>query len=197
MSVDASEREDASPPDAPRRPRWRTFALVLVPLAAFALLLAASLGRDPRALPSELVGEPAPAFTLSDLGGGGQLSLADLRGQVVVVNFWASWCLECRDEHPALDAAWNRYRERGVVFVGVLFEDTVQDGAKFADAFQIDWPLVDDPGSRTAIDFGVFGVPETFVIARDGTVVDKRVGPVDYPWLTDTIEEALRSPGSA
>lgn len=166
---------------------------MLVPLAAFALLLAASLGRDPRALPSELVGDPAPAFALPNLGGGGTVDLDALRGQVVVVNFWASWCLECRDEHPALDAAWSRYRERGVVFVGVLFEDTVDDGLAFAGEFETDWPLVDDPGSRTAIAYGVFGVPETFVIAPDGSVTAKRVGPVDYAWLTREIDEALRA----
>jgi cytochrome c biogenesis protein CcmG/thiol:disulfide interchange protein DsbE len=198
VRVEVPERSD--PPDpqtprqTPRRSRWRTVALVLVPLAAFALLLAASLGRDPRALPSELVGDPAPTFTLPNLEGGGSVDLAELRGQVVVVNFWASWCLECRDEHPALDAAWDRYRERGVVFVGVLFEDTVADGLVFADEFETDWPLVEDSGSRTAIAYGVFGVPETFVIAPDGTVAAKRVGPVDYTWLTSEIEDALRTP---
>ena len=192
--------EDREPtPDAPsaaRPRRWRTLVLVLVPLAAFALLLAASLGRDPRALPSELVGRSAPPLALGLLRGGGTVDLADLRGQVVVVNFWASWCRECRDEQPALDAAWDRYRERGVVFVGVLFEDAVRDGLAVADELGMDWPLVVDPSSRTAFAFGVFGVPETFVIGRDGSVVAKRVGPVDYPWLTDRIEDALHADGA-
>jgi cytochrome c biogenesis protein CcmG/thiol:disulfide interchange protein DsbE len=169
---------------------------VLAPLVAFTLLLAASLGRDPRELPSELVGEAAPVFSLPSLDGEGTVNLAELRGQVVVVNFWASWCLECRDEHRA-DAAWDRYRERGVVFVGVLFEDTVGDGLAFAGEFDTDWPLVDDPGSRTAIEYGVFGVPETFVIAPDGSVAAKRVGPVDYTWLTREIDDALRTPEAA
>jgi cytochrome c biogenesis protein CcmG/thiol:disulfide interchange protein DsbE len=119
--------------------------------------------------------------------------MADLRGRVVVVNFWASWCQECRDEHPALEATWDRYRERGVVVVGVLFEDKVEDGLVFADEFETDWPLVDDPGSRTAIAYGVFGVPETFVISPDGIVAAKQVGPVDYTWLTSEIEDALRT----
>jgi cytochrome c biogenesis protein CcmG/thiol:disulfide interchange protein DsbE len=185
MSVDAPER--FRPPS-----RWRPVVLVVAPAAAFALLLAASLGRDPRALPSELVGDPAPGFELSGLGGGPPVALDELRGKVVVVNFWASWCLECREEHPALAAAWGRYRERGVVLVGVLFEDTAEDGLAFADELGMDWPLVDDPGSRIAIAYGVFGVPETFVIAPDGTVVAKRVGPVDYTWLTSQIERALR-----
>jgi cytochrome c biogenesis protein CcmG/thiol:disulfide interchange protein DsbE len=143
------------------------------------------------------VGRPAPGFALPALDGSERLSLSELRGQVVVLNFWASWCRECREEHPALDAAWNRYRERGVVFAGVLFEDTVPDGLAFARELGTDWPLLDDPGSRTAIDYGVFGVPETFVIAPDGTVVAKRVGPVDYTWLTSTIEAALRTPVTA
>ena len=192
MSTEVPERTPLAPPEASRRSRWRGVALMLAPLLAFALLLAVSLGRDPRTLPSELIGGPAPAFALPSMAGGGTVNLADLRGQVVVVNFWASWCLECRVEHPALDAAWDRYRERGVVVVGVLFEDTVADGLAFADEFETDWPLVEDPGSRTAIDYGVFGVPETFVIAPDGTVTAKRVGAVDYTWLTSRIDEALR-----
>jgi cytochrome c biogenesis protein CcmG/thiol:disulfide interchange protein DsbE len=197
VSLDAPEHSERLEADAPQRSRWRTVVLVSVPLVAFALLLASSLGRDPRALPSELVGEAAPAFALPNLEGGGTVDMADLRGQVVVLNFWASWCLECRDEHPALDAAWDRYRERGVVVVGVLFEDTVEDGLVFADEMKTDWPLVDDPGSRTAIAYGVFGVPETFVVSPDGTVVAKRVGPVDYTWLTSEIEDALHTPEAA
>jgi cytochrome c biogenesis protein CcmG/thiol:disulfide interchange protein DsbE len=135
-------------------------------------------------------------FALPYLEGDGTVDLADLRGQVVVVNFWASWCLACRDEHPALDAAWDRYRDRGVVFVGVLFEDTVGDGLAFAGELETDWPLVQDPGSGTAIAYGVFGVPETFVISPDGSVAAKLVGAVDYTWLTREIDDALRSPES-
>jgi len=170
---------------------------VLVPVAAFAVLLASGLGRDPNALPSRLVGEVAPTFSLPALDGAGTIDLADLRGQVVVVNFWASWCLECREEHPALIAAWQRYRDRGVVFVGVDFEDGASDARDYADEMGGDWPLVTDPGSRAAISYGVFGVPETFVVAPDGTVLAKRVGAVDYAWLTDRIDAALRTGAAA
>jgi cytochrome c biogenesis protein CcmG, thiol:disulfide interchange protein DsbE len=110
----------------------------------------------------------------------------------VVVNFWASWCLACRDEHPDLLAAWDRYRERGVVIVGVDFEDTEAAALAYAKEMGGDWPLVTDPGSRTAIAYGVFGVPETFVIAPDGTITAKKVGAVTYAWLTRQIEAALR-----
>jgi cytochrome c biogenesis protein CcmG/thiol:disulfide interchange protein DsbE len=190
LSLDVEEREEPEPP-SPRRPRWLVPAAILVPVVAFALLLASGLGRDPRELPSELVAEIAPEFTLERLGGEGTIDLASLRGQVVVVNFWASWCEPCKQEHPALSAMWDRYRERGVVLVGVDFEDSEEAALAFAAEYGGDWPLVSDPGSRTAIAYGVFGVPETFVIAPDGTITAKTVGAVTYEWLTDRIESAL------
>jgi cytochrome c biogenesis protein CcmG/thiol:disulfide interchange protein DsbE len=167
--------------------------LVLAPLVLFALLLATGLGRDPRELPSELIGQPAPTFSLPRLDAGGTIDLGDLHGQVVVLNFWASWCLPCREEHDALAAAWGRYRDRGVVVLGVSFEDTREAALEFRDELKGDWPLADDPGSRTAIAYGVFGVPETFVIAPDGTIAAKTTGAVTYEWLTDEIEGALRA----
>jgi len=110
----------------------------------------------------------------------------------VIVNFWASWCLACRDEHSDLLAAWERYRERGVVLIGVDFEDTDEAALAYAEEMGGDWPLVTDPNSRAAIAYGVFGVPETFVIAPNGTITAKRVGAVTYEWLTSEIEAALR-----
>lgn len=180
--------------DSPRGARYRSIliTLVLVPTIAFALLLATGLGGDPRELPSELAGRPAPAFNLPRLGGDGNIDLTELSGQVVVVNFWASWCLACREEHPNLLAAWERYRERGVVIVGVDYEDGEDAALAYTREMGGDWPLVTDPGSRTAIAYGVYGVPETFVIAPDGTIAAKKVGAVTYGWLTSEIESALR-----
>jgi cytochrome c biogenesis protein CcmG/thiol:disulfide interchange protein DsbE len=170
-------------------------AAVLVPLVAFTWLLASGLGKDPRALPSELIGRRAPAFSLERLGGGGPVSLVELRGQVVVLNYFASWCAECRIESPALQAAWQRYRERGVVFLGVDFEDSAGAAARYGAEQRIGWPLLLDPGSKAALDYGVYGVPETFVISPEGTILAKRIGPVGYAWLTDRIESAVRLPG--
>jgi cytochrome c biogenesis protein CcmG/thiol:disulfide interchange protein DsbE len=170
---------------------------VVVPVVALTLLLATGFGRDPRELPSQLIGNPAPTFSLPRLGGGGRIDLASLRGQVVVVNFWASWCLACRKEHPDLLAAWERYRERGVVLVGVDFEDKEAGALAYAKEMGGDWPLVTDPGSRAAIAYGVFGVPETFVIAPDGTITAKKVGAVTYAWLTTEIDAALRQGGAS
>jgi len=193
---DAVETEaggaDAVEGRASRR-RWATVALVVAPLLLFALLLASGLDGDPRALPSELIGQQAPHFSLPRIDDEGTVDLGDLDGQVVVVNFWASWCIPCRDEHRALSAAWGRYRERGVVVLGVSFEDTPEAGLAFRDELGGDWPLVEDPGSDTAIDYGVFGVPETFVIDPDGTIAAKTTGAVNYEWLTENIERALRT----
>jgi cytochrome c biogenesis protein CcmG/thiol:disulfide interchange protein DsbE len=172
--------------------RWRLVALAAVPVLAFVLLLASGIGNDPRDLPSELVARRAPSFSLPALMGDETISSADLRGQVVVLNFWASWCVPCREEHGALDAAWDRYRERGVVVLGVNVEDARPDALDYVAEVGGDWPLVTDPGSRTSIAFGRFGVPETFVIAPDGTIVAKTVGAVTYEWLVDNIEDALR-----
>jgi cytochrome c biogenesis protein CcmG/thiol:disulfide interchange protein DsbE len=195
VSVDVHDAGvDGEEPRGPvRRRRGLAVAAVLLPVVLFALLLASGLGRDPDRLPSELVGVSAPEFSLPRLGDDGTVDLASLRGQVVVVNFWASWCQACKEEHPALLAAWDRYRDRGVVLVGVDFEDTESAALDYAATMSGDWPLVGDPGSRTAIAYGVFGVPETFVIAPDGTIAGKRVGAVSYEWLTDRIEAALRT----
>ena len=170
----------------------RILGLAILPILAFAILLATGLGKDPGALPSELIGRRAPMFSLPQLGGGPKLELRELRGHVVVINFWASWCVACREEHPALLAAWGRYRERGAVFIGVDFEDTEDAALAYAAEMGGDWPLATDPGSRAAIAYGVFGVPETFIIAPDGTVAAKTVGAVSYGWLTDEIDRALR-----
>jgi cytochrome c biogenesis protein CcmG/thiol:disulfide interchange protein DsbE len=193
MSRPEETTESQHEPERSRRRSGFLLGLSLIPALGFVLLLATGFGRDPRELPSELVGKPAPAFSLPILGGGGRVDLTSLRGQVVVVNFWASWCLACREEHPHLLAAWERYRERGVVLVGIDYQDTEDAALAYAAEMGGDWPLVTDPRSRTAIAYGVYGVPETFVIAPDGTITAKKVGAVTYDWLTTEIEAALRT----
>jgi cytochrome c biogenesis protein CcmG/thiol:disulfide interchange protein DsbE len=126
--------------------------------------------------------------------------LGDLRGRVVVVNFWASWCAECRVEHPALSAAWNRFRDAGVVLVGIDFQDDHPSALAYLAGTGTGWPVVADPGSRTALAYGVYGIPETFVIGPDGRVTAKHVGPVTYDQLVREITRVLpggsgRQPG--
>jgi len=159
-------------------------------------LFAFGLGRDPSIIRSPIVGKAAPSFDLPRLDGAGDLSLASLRGQVVVVNFWASWCPPCRQEHDSLEAMWSRYRDQGVVLVGVSYQDRSSSALAFRRELGGDWPLVQDPGSRTALAYGVTGPPETFVIGRDGRVALKEYGPVDYGELTDTVSRLLQEKSS-
>jgi cytochrome c biogenesis protein CcmG/thiol:disulfide interchange protein DsbE len=177
--------------DSSRR-RWVPAAVVLVSVALIAGLFAFGLRRDPSVVQPVLEGKAAPAFDLHSIDGGSGFSLRALRGQVVVLNFWASWCADCRVEHTALQMAFDRYRDQKVVFLGVSFEDQEGAARSYARQMGVGWPLLTDPGSATAIDYGVTGVPETFVIGPDGRIVAKTIGPVAYTPLSRAIARAAR-----
>lgn len=180
--------------------RWprRLALLVLAVLIGIAATFGTRFGTDPGVVDSPLIGRPAPNITLPLLEGGGDLSLTGLRGQVVVVNFWASWCVPCREEHPDLVTAAQRYRDQDVTFLGVVYQDQPDQAIAFLDELGRGYDHLTDPGSRAAIDFGVFGVPETFFIDRQGTVVAKVIGTSDLALLSSTIETILagRDPAS-
>ena len=167
-----------------RRFRWRWVAVgvVVALVVGWAFVAGRSLGRDPRQVRSALLGKPAPAFELPTLDGG-TVDSADWRGEVVVVNFWASWCVPCREEAPELEAFAQRWEDRGVRLVGIVYNDEESEAAAFRDRYRLTYPQALDPGGRAAIDFGVFGVPETYVIAGDGTVMAKLLGAVDAATL--------------
>jgi cytochrome c biogenesis protein CcmG, thiol:disulfide interchange protein DsbE len=175
-----------------RNPKvWVPLAAVVAVVVLFAGLLASGLGRDPTAITSPLIGRTAPGFQLRTLDGKEMVRLGDLRGQVVVVNFWASWCTECRVEHPVLDAAWKRFRDSGVVIVGIGFQDTRSDALAYLKEAGVTWPAVEDPGSRTALAYGVYGIPETFFIGPDGQIAAKQVGPVSYDRIVAEVDRLL------
>lgn len=139
---------------------------------------------------------PAPDFSLATFSGE-QVSLSALRGQVVVINFWASWCPPCRAEAPLLEAAWRHYRDRGVVFLGVNIQDREANARGFLEEFGITFPNGRDPRNRIAIDYGVYGLPETFFISRDGLITYKHIGAIGGDLLAGKMEEALRGAVSA
>ena len=166
----------------------------LIPLAALPLigLLAYGFTTDPRAIPSPLIKKPAPPFTMT-VYDGGPLSLEGLRGKVVLLNFWASWCFPaCYEEAPELERTWRAYRDRGLVVVGVDIQDTEAAGRQFIDQFKLTFANGPDPGGKIAIDYGVYGVPETFVIDRQGVIAHKQVGGVTDRMVVEQVEPLLK-----
>ncbi|HEX5495896.1 MAG TPA: TlpA disulfide reductase family protein [Mycobacteriales bacterium] len=165
---------------------------VIAVVAVVAALLASGLRHDPSVSASPLVGRTAPDFTLPALDGPA-VHLAGLRGQVVVVNFWASWCAECHTEQPALNATWDRFRDSGVVVLGVDFEDNDADARNYIASEGSDYPVVVDADSHTALAYGVRGVPETYVVDQAGRIVDRVIGAVDANTLGGTLDALVRS----
>jgi cytochrome c biogenesis protein CcmG/thiol:disulfide interchange protein DsbE len=164
---------------------------VAAAVAVIVALLMTGLGRDPSVFASPLVGRAAPNFTLPQLDGP-PVTLAKLRGQVVVINFWASWCTECQVEQAALDQMWQHFQDSGVVVIGVNFQDTAGAARSFVGTADVMYPVVEDADSHTALAYGLRGVPETFVVNQSGRIVDHVIGPVDEATLSSEINSMLR-----
>ncbi|WP_336490760.1 DsbE family thiol:disulfide interchange protein [Methylobacterium nigriterrae] len=192
-------------PEASPRPVRRSLLLV-VPLVAFAVLaglffLRLRSGADPAAIPSAMIGKPVPAFQLAGVPGleadGSPvpgLSSEDLRGGVTLLNFWASWCAPCQVEHPML---MRLAKEPGLRLVGIDYKDAPENGRRFLARNGVPFGAVGlDATGRVGIDFGVYGVPETFVIGPDGIIRDKLVGIVTPENLASVLAK-VRAAGKA
>jgi cytochrome c biogenesis protein CcmG, thiol:disulfide interchange protein DsbE len=169
---------------------WKKLSLLLsiIPLL---LLLAYGFTTNPRDVPSPLVGRQAPSFVLSMFDGSSN-SLEQLRGKPVILNFWASWCFPaCYEEAPHLEAAWQTYRDRGLVVIGVDIQDRDADAKAFIERFKLSFPNGPDLQGKISIDYGVYGVPETFFINRDGMIHYKHVGALTGSILKTKVEEML------
>ena len=172
-------------PQAQGHRTWVMIAIVSL-FALAALLFALSGANGPRAE----VGKPAPAFDVTSTQGVEIDSLA-LRGSVIVVNFFASWCKPCQAEAHDLEAIWNTYRDQGVVFVGIAYEDTEVKISEFVNKYGLTFPVV-TTARNVGREFGVTGVPETYIIDREGIVTYKQLGAIDPTELAQMIEHALR-----
>src|SRR5712664_1708558 len=194
MAVANTPEAAGAPTSRPLHAAHRFRLLFLVPAIVFVGLMLAfgiSLNRDPNSVPSPLIGKPVPAFSLAPvkertLG----LSTADLRGDVSLVNVFASWCVACREEHPLL----MRMKEKGLVPVhGLNYKDTPDDAARWLDTMGDPYTRTGaDLDGRVAIDWGVYGVPETFVITKDGHIAHKHIGAVTPKDLEETILPLIR-----
>jgi cytochrome c biogenesis protein CcmG/thiol:disulfide interchange protein DsbE len=163
--------------------------LVVLPLLAILFL---NLGRDPHAIDSPLIGRPAPAFVLTPAGGGPPVSLLALRGRPVIVNFWATFCVPCLEEHGVLMRA-ARDLAPHVQFLGVVYEDEEDLILRFAKEKGQAYPSLMDPDGKTAIAYGVGGVPETYFIDARGSVVAKYSGPLNARLIATFLKKAQGS----
>jgi cytochrome c biogenesis protein CcmG/thiol:disulfide interchange protein DsbE len=164
-------------------------AVVGVVLALLALLAYGLASNEPE---GEIAGEPAPELELPRLSGNGVESLADYRGRVVVLNFWASWCEPCREESPLLQRWHERLEGRGATVLGVDALDEIGHARAFIDEYGLTYPMLRDGDGSSREPFGILGFPETFVIDRDGRIAAVQRGPVTAEFMRERVAPLVR-----
>lgn len=170
---------------------WK-FWTVMAGIMAIIALLAFGFTTNPRVMESPLIGKPAPAFSVTGMNTGEPLSLAELRGTPVVLNFWASWCVACRAEAARLQAAHLRYeRELGAIrMIGIAIQDTLEDARAFAQEHGKTYFLaMDSPAGDISLNYGLYGVPETFFIDGNGIIRHKHIGEITWEVLESQIRK--------
>ena len=174
---------------------WRLVITVLI-IGPFLWLLAFGFSRDPRYIKSPLVAKPAAPFTVT-LFDGRKLTLDELRGKAVFLNFWASWCPPCRAEAKDLETAWQNIKDKNMVFLGIALQDSEKNSRDFLEEFSITYPNGIDPSGKIAVDYGVWGIPESFFIDPQGRITYKHVGGIRADVARTKLDEALKGIVSA
>jgi cytochrome c biogenesis protein CcmG/thiol:disulfide interchange protein DsbE len=174
----------------------RTIFLIVgfIILLGLVAVMAVNLGRVES---TDLLGNSAPDFTLplfQELFEEEDIALADLRGQVVVVNFWASWCVECYKEAELLEQAWQDYKAKDVMFIGVDHLDTDKEGLAYMAQYGITYPSGPDIGDKISQNYGITGVPETFFIDKDGNIAHVQIGPISRVELYALLDKLVKKP---
>ncbi len=167
----------------------RRLLITLAVIAPILGLLAFGFQRDPRFINSPLLAKEAAPFVLT-LFDGSKITLSDLRGKAVFLNFWASWCPPCRAEAKDLEAAWQRIKDKNMVFIGIALQDTDAESRAFIQEFNVSYPNGRDDSGKIAVDYGVWGIPESFFIDPQGRITYKHVGGISAERVIVKLEEA-------
>ena len=175
---------------------WRRLLLIASILGPLLGLLAFGFTRDARYITSPLLSKPAAPFTIT-LFDGGKITLTDLRGKAVFLNFWASWCPPCRAEAKELEAAWQKVKDKNMVFIGVALQDTDENSREFLKEFEVTYPNGKDESGKIGVDYGTWGIPESFFFDPQGRITYKHVGGIRAALVLSKIEEAAKSIASA
>ncbi|MBI4522607.1 MAG: TlpA family protein disulfide reductase [Deltaproteobacteria bacterium] len=177
--------------------RWRRLLITMAVLLPLIGILAYGFSRDPRYITSPLIGRTAPPFTVT-LFEGQKLSLNDMRGKAIFVNFWASWCPPCRAEARDLEAVWQQLRDQqDIVFLGIDIQDTDEAARAYLKEFNVSYPNGRDLAGKAAVEYGVWGIPESFFIDPQGRITYKHVGSLGAGLVLAKLDEARRSVVSA
>jgi cytochrome c biogenesis protein CcmG/thiol:disulfide interchange protein DsbE len=190
MEINQSSKQDKLQNESLQPSNMNKFVRSLIYVLVTGLLLVVGI-RLVKVQAGQISSGKAPDFTITNFSGE-TITLSDLEGNVVVVNFWASWCPPCREEAAYLEATWRKYQDQGVIFIGVDYADTETEAMAYLEEFDITYFNGPDLGTKISQAYNMQGVPETFVIDQNGAIRNVHIGPLYYPTLDEMIDALLQ-----